>query len=208
MEEVNEDRRNKEDSSSDVQQATKSDSSGTRGDEEPGGIFECNICFESPEGPVVTPCGHLYCWPCILKWMEMHRSVDVCPVCKSGITRENLIPLYGRGTEKVDPRSKKCSEDLPPRPTPNRLPPQPSPYVQNPFNLFGGPGFHANIGGSDFHFTAGIGFFPSIFGLQFQAFNGNAAGTPPSPEQEQEIFLSRVALIVAILVLFATIFLN
>ena len=26
--------------------------------------FECNICYDVAEAPVVTLCGHLYCWPC------------------------------------------------------------------------------------------------------------------------------------------------
>jgi hypothetical protein len=32
--------------------------------------FECNICLELAKEPVVTLCGHLYCWPCL------YRSVD------------------------------------------------------------------------------------------------------------------------------------
>ena len=28
--------------------------------------FECNICLHQAEQPVVTPCGHLFCWPCLL----------------------------------------------------------------------------------------------------------------------------------------------
>ena len=36
--------------------------------------------------------------------MEMHRSEPTCPVCKSVINKDKLIPIYGRGTEKKDPR--------------------------------------------------------------------------------------------------------
>lgn len=28
-------------------------------------IFECNICLEIPAEPMVTRCGHLFCWNCI-----------------------------------------------------------------------------------------------------------------------------------------------
>src|ERR1700737_3272066 len=27
--------------------------------------FDCNICFDAARDPVVTQCGHLYCWACI-----------------------------------------------------------------------------------------------------------------------------------------------
>ena len=29
--------------------------------------FECNICLELASSPVVTLCGHLYCWPCLYR---------------------------------------------------------------------------------------------------------------------------------------------
>ena len=28
--------------------------------------FSCNICYELASSPVVTLCGHLYCWRCVL----------------------------------------------------------------------------------------------------------------------------------------------
>ena len=35
--------------------------------EEGNSAFECNICYELAHEPVVTLCGHLYCWPCIYR---------------------------------------------------------------------------------------------------------------------------------------------
>jgi hypothetical protein len=29
--------------------------------------YECNICLELAKEPVVTLCGHLYCWPCLYR---------------------------------------------------------------------------------------------------------------------------------------------
>ena len=35
-------------------------------DSQPGmNVFECTICLESAKEPVVTKCGHIFCWPCI-----------------------------------------------------------------------------------------------------------------------------------------------
>ncbi|KAL2523578.1 E3 ubiquitin-protein ligase RMA1 [Abeliophyllum distichum] len=36
------------------------------------GCFDCNICLDSAHDPVVTLCGHLYCWPCIYKWLQLN----------------------------------------------------------------------------------------------------------------------------------------
>ncbi|XP_071730143.1 E3 ubiquitin-protein ligase RMA1H1-like [Rutidosis leptorrhynchoides] len=67
------------------------------------GFCECNICLDSARDPMVTLCGHLYCWPCIYKWLHVQTSSleydkqPLCPVCKAHISTSSLIPLYGRG---------------------------------------------------------------------------------------------------------------
>jgi hypothetical protein len=68
-------------------------------------IFECNICLDTASNPVVTLCGHLYCWSCLNQWMKSNVPTSLqCPVCKAGIKKESIIPIYVRGKEKVDPR--------------------------------------------------------------------------------------------------------
>ncbi|XP_052208636.1 E3 ubiquitin-protein ligase RMA1H1-like [Diospyros lotus] len=67
--------------------------------------FDCNICLDSVQEPVVTLCGHLYCWPCIYKWINFQRfyaensnqQQPQCPVCKAEVSQRTLIPLYGPG---------------------------------------------------------------------------------------------------------------
>ncbi|GAU27159.1 hypothetical protein TSUD_104680 [Trifolium subterraneum] len=87
--------------------------------------FDCNICLECVQDPVVTLCGHLYCWPCIYKWLNFHGQIEdkrmekpQCPVCKSEISKSSLVPLYGRG--QTTPPSKGNAQQvgsvIPPRP--------------------------------------------------------------------------------------------
>ncbi|XP_009775485.1 E3 ubiquitin-protein ligase RMA1H1-like [Nicotiana sylvestris] len=74
-------------------------------DDNVSGGFECNICLDLVHDPVITFCGHLYCWPCIYKWIHFQskssENTDYqqpqCPVCKAEISQKTLIPLYGRG---------------------------------------------------------------------------------------------------------------
>ncbi|VVB11276.1 unnamed protein product [Arabis nemorensis] len=80
-----------------------------------GGDFDCNICLDQVRDPVVTLCGHLFCWPCIYKWTyssnNSRRPIDQydnkespkCPVCKSDVSDATLVPIYGRGQKT--PRS-------------------------------------------------------------------------------------------------------
>ncbi|CAD2108720.1 hypothetical protein YYG_01415 [Plasmodium vinckei petteri] len=76
--------------------------------------FECNICFDDVRDPVVTRCGHLFCWFCLSAWIKKNND---CPVCKAEVTKENVIPLYGRGQSSSDHKYSTTEE---PRPTPKR----------------------------------------------------------------------------------------
>lgn len=80
--------------------------------------FSCNICFDAVTEPVVTQCGHLYCWPCLYRWLEpgMYPAERVrlglnptliqpdsgrrsCPVCKAGCSVDTIVPIYVRAVE-------------------------------------------------------------------------------------------------------------
>jgi len=132
-------------------------------------MFECNICLDTASDPVVTMCGHFYCWPCIAMWLE--RSNE-CPVCKSGISKEKIIPVYARGAERKDPREK----DIPHRPAGHRE--EPEPRRRSPFNfqtsfstfgLFPFPGFSFTFsnGGAQPGFNQGGFFNPFNLGPNF-----------------------------------------
>lgn len=85
------------------------------------GGYDCNICLDSAHDPVVTLCGHLYCWPCIYKWLQVESSTPGskekcrCPVCKAHISNSSLVPLYGRGISSTESESKKSQVDVVPR---------------------------------------------------------------------------------------------
>ncbi|KAL3519755.1 hypothetical protein ACH5RR_017904 [Cinchona calisaya] len=94
--------------------------------EKVSGCFDCSICLDSARDPVVTLCGHLYCWPCIYKWLEFQQSSSSldqcshCPICKAEISQESVVPLYGRGGSlseaEPDQKSTSLNKIIPPRP--------------------------------------------------------------------------------------------
>jgi hypothetical protein len=45
---------------------------------------ECPICYETSDKMAVTKCGHVYCQPCINKWMQAKQNPS-CAVCRSSI---------------------------------------------------------------------------------------------------------------------------
>ncbi|KAF6720599.1 E3 ubiquitin-protein ligase RNF5 [Oryzias melastigma] len=148
--------------------------------------FECNICLDTARDAVISMCGHLFCWPCLHQWLETQPSRQQCPVCKAGISREKVIPLYGRGSSsQEDPRLK-----TPPRPQGQRTEPESRGGVRPRFpTLFPErlpafqkfPSFDSRFrlcaqmfqgfGDTGFHMSFGIGAFP--FGFFTTVFNAN-----------------------------------
>lgn len=89
--------------------------------------FDCNICLDSVHDPVITLCGHLYCWPCIYKWIHyksvsnenQEKQTPQCPVCKTQVSQQTLVPLYGRGqsTKPTDGSTPDIGLVIPKRPS-------------------------------------------------------------------------------------------
>uniref|UniRef100_A0A7I4YGT8 RING-type E3 ubiquitin transferase n=1 Tax=Haemonchus contortus TaxID=6289 RepID=A0A7I4YGT8_HAECO len=131
-----------------------SDKPGPSKKEEDSARFECNICLDTAKDAVVSMCGHLFCWPCLVQWLDTRPNRQLCPVCKAAISKDKVIPLYGRGGDNTDPREK-----LPPRPRGQR--------TEAPQQGF--PGFQWGDGGpgGGVQFSLGIGEcrrFTGIFG--------------------------------------------
>lgn len=96
---------------------------GLEEDEEDGDAkavnFECNICFDLAKEPVVTPCGHLFCWPCLYQWLHLHCHYNECPVCKGEVMESEITPIYGRGSSQSRLEEEEDGDlglKIPPRP--------------------------------------------------------------------------------------------
>ncbi|TYI10613.1 hypothetical protein ES332_A09G153500v1 [Gossypium tomentosum] len=84
------------------------------------GFFDCNICLDLAREPVVTCCGHLFCWSCLYRSLHKHSDAKECPVCKEEVTIKTLIPIYGRGKVNLEPEEDSGLK-IPPRPNARRV---------------------------------------------------------------------------------------
>lgn len=85
-----------------------------------GDFFDCNICLDLSREPVVTCCGHLFCWPCLYRWLHLHSDAKECPVCKGEVTVKSVTPIYGRGNNVRGPEEDSAIK-IPPRPQARRV---------------------------------------------------------------------------------------
>merc|ERR1719158_194890 len=110
------------------------------------------------------------------KWLETRPNRKICPVCKAGISKEKVIPLYGRGnTDQKDPREKV----IPPRPRGQRPEPDNTGGGNNLFNFGGG-------GNNGFQMSFGIGAFPfGFFATNMNLGNGGNGGAIPRAGNNQ-----------------------
>lgn len=135
--------------------------------------FECNVCLELCKEPVVTLCGHLYCWPCLYRWLQVQSYCRACPVCKAGVDVDKVIPIYGRGSEADASLQEpvKAIQPVPPRPAGQRpaIVQQASPQPNGQQSML-----------------------PALFGFQLGPGQGYVEAL--APEQQHQAFLSRLLL--------------
>uniref|UniRef100_A0A0E0KMT8 Uncharacterized protein n=1 Tax=Oryza punctata TaxID=4537 RepID=A0A0E0KMT8_ORYPU len=70
-----------------------------------GATTECPICLESAsDDPVLTPCAHRMCRECLLSSWRTPAG-GPCPLCRSPITKSELITLPSQCRFQVDPEN-------------------------------------------------------------------------------------------------------
>ncbi|MCO5563756.1 hypothetical protein L7F22_017403 [Adiantum nelumboides] len=147
--------------------------------------FDCSICLEESQEPVVTMCGHLFCWSCLHQWITIHSVLEECPVCKTCV-KDKIIPLYGRGKTGFTPESntEMHNIDRPRRPSPHlnlpsvsRLPHRTGShqYAHQQRHAQENYGF----GGSYLSSSGGaFGLFPALFGVHTVMSLDHSVGYP------------------------------
>ncbi|XP_048141476.1 E3 ubiquitin-protein ligase RMA1H1-like isoform X1 [Rhodamnia argentea] len=163
------------------------------------GCFDCNICLDFAIEPVVTLCGHLYCWPCIYKWLHVQSASlasdehPLCPVCKAEISHTAMVPLYGRGQSSkesdLQDKALQLGTIVPPRPAACGIkalaPATPSTGQQLPYrNPYQNPYYSANSFEEDspspFLSVGSVGLHHSMVGMFGEMFYARVFGNSDS----------------------------
>lgn len=86
-----------------------------------GGFFDCNICLDMAKEPVVTCCGHLFCWACFYQFsVDSNSNTKECPVCRGEVTDASITPIYGNGSSTRLAETE-TGLKIPPRPPAHRI---------------------------------------------------------------------------------------
>ncbi|PIN15592.1 putative E3 ubiquitin ligase [Handroanthus impetiginosus] len=110
----------KRDSSHLVAEALEMDPEAKKADKAGGSFYDCNICLDMARDPILTCCGHLFCWPCFYQVSNVDSTSKECPVCKGEVSNSTVVPIYGNGDSEPVCETESGSK-IPPRPKAHRV---------------------------------------------------------------------------------------
>ncbi|KAJ6715839.1 E3 UBIQUITIN-PROTEIN LIGASE RNF5-RELATED [Salix koriyanagi] len=86
-------------------------------------VFDCNVCLDMAQDPILTCCGHLFCWSCFYQLSYVYSNVKECLVCMEEVADTSIIPIYGNGNTNDNNKlkSKESGLKVPPRPSAQRV---------------------------------------------------------------------------------------
>lgn len=53
-------------------------------------LEKCPLCLDRRDHTTCTQCGHLFCWKCIISWMQTNSH---CPICREALHPSTVVPL-------------------------------------------------------------------------------------------------------------------
>jgi hypothetical protein len=67
--------------------------------------LNCTLCMDGIINAAATPCGHLFCWDCIVHYSQRHSNSETrgrkgiievpCPVCRYKYKQQQIRAIYG-----------------------------------------------------------------------------------------------------------------
>ncbi|KAF8317763.1 uncharacterized protein EI90DRAFT_3084907 [Cantharellus anzutake] len=54
-------------------------------------MFKCSLCLDHAEEFAALPCGHVYCYPCLVIQIGRHKQ---CPQCRHAYDTQHILKLY------------------------------------------------------------------------------------------------------------------